>query len=310
MTRAGHLLVVLLCSTMLCFAMTEALPGDAASMLLGDTATPDQLRALRDSMGLDAPLPTRYLDWLMGAVRGDLGTSWRTGEPVGPVLIERFAVSAQLMLIALTGALLLSLPMALLATRYREHWVDGLISSLALVALSTPAFVVALLLILVFAIHLGWLPATGYVTTRDSAGAHFASLALPALTLAVAEVPVQLRILRGSLHRVIDAPFIRTARAYGASEWHLIMRGALRPASATFVTVLGLNIAGLIAGAIVVESIFALPGLGRLLVDAVYGRDIPTIQGCVLLVGVVYVFVNLSTDAACRWLDPRAGHRA
>lgn len=304
MGRVLHLLAVALLATLAGYAMVDALPGDAALARLGEQATPAQLAALRADLGLDRPLPLRYVDWLLGALRGDLGIS-PSGTPVAPLLLQRFAVSLELMLLTQAMALLLAVPAALLCAARPQAPAARLVSSLALLALSTPAYVFALLLLLLFAVWLDWLPAGGFVPFTESPGANLRSLLLPAATLALVEMPVYLRVLRQELVAILGRPWIRTARAFGAGSAAVLLREALRPGAVGLVTVVGLNVGHLIAGAVVVETIFAVPGLGRTLLDAILARDTATLQGAILLVAASFVLVNLAVDRTCRWLDPR-----
>ncbi len=306
MGRLLHLLAVGLLASLGGFYMTDALPGDAALAALGENATAEQLAALQAELGLDRHWLRRYVDWLAHAVRGDLGVSTRSGEAVGPTVLSRLGWSAALMLLTQLIALTLALPLAMLSAWRPGSWIDRLIGALSLLALSTPAYVIALGLILLFAITLGWLPASGASTLSPSPIEGLRTLLLPAASLALVELPIYLRMLRRELLETLDQPWARTARAFGASEASLILREALRAASLPLVTLVALNVGHLMAGAVVVESIFALPGMGRLLLDAVLARDLPTVQGCVVAVAVIFVLANLIADALATRLDPRA----
>ncbi len=305
MSRLAHLALVLWVSTLLAYAITDALPGDAALAQLGEAATAEQLASLRAELGLDRPWPARYADWLLGTLRGDLGASSRNGAPIAPLLLDRALVSAELMLLTQCLAVVSALALGLAGARWQGTALARAIDALTVTALSTPSYVFAILLITLFAIQLGWLPASGFVPPSAAVGANLRSLLLPALALALVEIPVYTRVLRRELVEVLEQPFVRTARAYGADATGLLLRHGLRPASLPFVTVIGLNVGHLIAGAVVIESIFALPGMGRMLLDAVQSRDLPTVQACVLVVATAFVCINLLVDAAYAWLDPR-----
>ncbi|MEO0421909.1 MAG: ABC transporter permease [Pseudomonadota bacterium] len=306
MERLLHLLAVGVLASLGGFYLTDALPGDAAIAALGESATTEQVAALRAELGLDRPWLSRYVDWLSHAVRGDFGTSLRTGVAVGPTVADRLGVSAALMLLTQAIALGLAVPAALASTRRPRGAIDRLVGALSFIALSTPAYVLALGLILLFAITLGWLPASGYPTAGAGALDVLRALLLPALSLALVELPIYLRMLRHELLDLLGQPWARTARAFGASEGSLLLRDVLRAASLPLITLVALNVGHLMAGAVVIESIFALPGMGRLLKDAVLARDLPTVQSCVLIVAAIFVLANLLADGLAAWLDPRS----
>jgi peptide/nickel transport system permease protein len=303
--RLLHLAAVLLVVTLLAFLLVDLLPGDAATALLGERATPDDLAALRAQMHLSDPWLLRFLRWLAGVMRGDLGLSLRTGEPVRALLAERLPVSLELVLWAQVLALVLAVPAALASAHRPGAWLDRVTSMLAYAALSVPGYVAALLLILVFALQLKWFPAAGFTPWSGGATAHLRSLALPALALALVESPVYLRVLRGDLIEVLESEFIRAARARGVPTWRVLGVHALKPACFTLVTLIGLSSGHLIGGAVIMETAFALPGLGRLLADAVYARDVAVIQGAVLVIALVYVLLNVAVELAYRLIDPR-----
>ncbi|MCY1230532.1 Nickel transport system permease protein NikB [compost metagenome] len=251
----------------------------------------------------------RFLGWIGNAVQGNLGTSPLTGEPVAQAIAHRLPVSIQLMVLAQAIALLLALPLGIWAG-YREGGLaDRMISGAAFGVLAVPHFALGLLLILLFAIWLQWLPATGYVAFANDPFGSIRSLVLPSLTLALVEAPVYMRLLRSDIANTLREEFITVARAKGLSELHILVRHALRPSSFSLVTVMGINIGHLIGGAVIIETLFALPGVGRLLIEAITKRDFVTLQGVVLFVGVAFVVVNLIVDAVYALLDPRVGVR-
>ncbi len=300
--RLLHFVLVLLLASLLSFSLVELLPGDPAVAILGDQASPEQVQALREQLGLNQPLHRRYTQWLGRTLTGDLGRSHRTGEPVLKTLAQRLPVSVQLMLLAQLMALVMAVPLALLAAHRRHQWPDRLVSNLALLGLSIPTYVYAIGLISVFALGLGWLPASGY---RNEQYSTLQVLALPALALALAETPVYLRVLRHDLLATLGMAHTQTLRANGLSQHRLLFKYALRPSAFTLITLVALNAGNLIAGAIIIESIFALPGMGRLLIEALYTRDIMLIQGAVVVAAITFVVLNLLADILSERLDPR-----
>jgi peptide/nickel transport system permease protein len=305
--RAGllHLGAVLILVTLLAFLLVELLPGDAAEALLGERATPEALAVMRADLGLDDPLPVRYVRWLGAAVSGDLGRSVRTDEPVLTLLAQRLPVSIELVILAQLAALALAVPAALLSAWRSGGWFDRATRLAGFALMSLPGYVGALLLILVFALYLRWLPAAGFEPWSAGIGAHLRSFALPALALACVEAPLYLRVLRNDLVEMLDSDFVRAARARGVPPARVLVVHALRPAAFTLLTLLGLSSGNLIGGAVIMENAFALPGLGRLLADAVYARDVAVIQSAVLVIALFYVLIHIAVEAGYRWLDPR-----
>jgi peptide/nickel transport system permease protein len=306
--RLLYLLPVLLAVTLLTFLIASLLPGDLASTILGDQATPEKVEALRAQMGLDRPIWQRYLIWLSSAVQGDLGRSFRTGETVLAAVVDRLPVSLQLMVMAMGLALLIAIPLAIVCAVKSGGPLDRFFTGLAFGKLSVPPFMVAILLIYLFAVELGWLPATGWVPFAEDPVANLRSFVLPALTLAIAEWPVLMRVLRSDMIATLQEDYIAMAKAKGLRPARILLVHALKPSSLTLVTVAGINIGRLIGGAVIVETIFALPGIGRLLVGAIYARDFIILQGAVLFVAVGFVVVNFVVDLLYAVLDPRIRH--
>src|SRR6185436_913003 len=271
--RLLYLLPVLFAVTLLTFLIASLLPGDLAYTILGDQATPEKVEALRAQMGLDRPIWERYLIWLWSAVQGDLGRSFRTGEMVLSAVVDRLPVSLELMVMAVVLALLIAIPLAILCAVRSGSALDRFVTGLAFGKLSLPPFMVAILLIYLFAVELGWLPATGWVPFAEDPVANLRSFVLPALTLAIAEWPVLMRVLRSDMIATLQEDYIAMAKAKGLRPARILLVHALKPSSLTLVTVAGINIGRLIGGALIVETIFALPGIGRLLVGAIYARD-------------------------------------
>ncbi|HZY53183.1 MAG TPA: ABC transporter permease [Reyranella sp.] len=306
--RLIYLLPVLLAVTLLTFLIASLLPGDLAVTILGDQATPEKVAALRAQMGLDLPLWQRYVLWLWDVLHGDLGRSFRTGETVLAAVSDRLPVSLELMVLAEVTALLIAIPLAILCAVKNGSATDRFLTGLAFGKLSLPPFMVAILLIYLFAVSLNLLPATGWVPFAEDPIANIRSFVLPALTLAIAEWPVLMRVLRSDMIATLQEDYIAMAKAKGLRPSRILLVHALKPSSLTLVTVTGINIGRLIGGTVIVESIFALPGIGRLLVGAIYARDFIILQGAVLFVAVGFVVVNFIVDMLYAVLDPRIRH--
>ncbi|MBR1123742.1 ABC transporter permease [Bradyrhizobium lablabi] len=306
--RLLYLLPVLLAVSLLTFLIASLLPGDLAYTILGDQATPENLAALRRDMGLDQPIWWRYFGWLGNALQGDLGRSFRTGQTVLQAVTERLPVSLELMLLAQIGALAIGVPLAIACAVRSGSAFDRFMTGSAFAMLSVPTFLSAILLIYLFAVELGWLPATGYVPFAEDPLANLRFMVLPALTLALAEWPGIMRILRSDMIATLQEDYIAMARAKGLKASRILFVHALKPSSLTLITITGINIGRLIGGALIVETIFALPGIGRLLVSAILTRDLIILQGVVLLVGCGFVIMNFIVDMLYAVLDPRIRH--
>ncbi|WP_407184569.1 ABC transporter permease [Bradyrhizobium centrosematis] len=306
--RLLGMLPVLLAVSLLTFLIASLLPGDLALVILGDQATPENVAALRRDMGLDQPLWWRYLSWLGHVLQGDLGRSFRTGQTVLQAVAERIPVSLQLMVMAEFIGLLIGVPVAIACAARAGGAFDRLMTGSAFAMLSMPSFLVAILLIYLFAVELHWLPATGYVPFTEEPLANLRFFVLPALTLALAEWPGIMRVLRSDMIATLQEDYIALAKAKGLKPARILFVHALKPSSLTLVTVTGINIGRLLGGTLIVESIFALPGIGRLLVGAIYTRDLVILQGVVLLVACGFVIVNFIVDMLYAVLDPRIRH--
>lgn len=306
--RLVYLLPVLLAVTLLTFLVASLLPGDLASTILGDQATPEKVAALRAQMGLDLPIWQRYGIWLWDVLHGNLGRSFRTGETVWDAVTARLPVSLELMVITVVLALVIAIPLAILCAVKSGTAVDRFFTGLAFGKLSLPPFMVAILLIYLFAVELNWLPATGWVPFAEDPVGNLRSFILPAVTLAFAEWPVLMRVLRSDMIATLQEDYIAMAKAKGLRPARILLVHALKPSSLTLVTVAGINIGRLIGGALIVETIFALPGIGRLLVGAIYARDFIILQGVVLFVAAGFVMVNFIVDMLYAVLDPRIRH--
>ena len=306
--RLLAILPVLLAVSLLTFLIAALLPGDLAYVILGDQATPENVAALRRDMGLDQPLWWRYLSWLGHVLQGDLGRSFRTGQTVLQAVAERIPVSLELMLMAEFIGLLIGVPLAIACAARAGGAFDRFMTGSAFAMLSMPSFLMAILLIYLFAVELRWLPATGYVPFTEDPLGNLRFMVLPALTLALAEWPGIMRILRSDMIATLQEDYIALAKAKGLTPARILFVHALKPSSLTLVTITGINIGRLIGGALIVETIFALPGIGRLLVSAILTRDLIILQGVVLLVAAGFVIMNFIVDLLYAVLDPRIRH--
>ena len=304
-SRLAWLVVSLLLASVLVFTVVNILPGDVAAVMLGTSATPEALESLRAQLGLDQPAWLRYLQWIGGFVRGDLGSSLLSHSDVGPLIAQKMAVSGPLALAAAAIALLLAVPLGVLAgVRYRA--VSGaVISAASLVGIAVPAFWAGLLLATVFAIELKVLPAGGFVDWSDDPLGAVRSLVLPAIALGLVQGAVLTRYVRSAIVEVQREDFLRTARAKGLTRWQALRRHGFRYAAIPVVTVLGIQLTSLLVGAIVIENVFVLPGLGRLLFQSVGNRDLIVVQDLVMLLTAVVLLVNFVVDLSYRLLDPR-----
>jgi peptide/nickel transport system permease protein len=306
--RLLYLVPVLLAVSLLTFLIASLLPGDLAYVVLGDQATPENVAALRRDMGLDQPIWWRYLSWLGDVLQGDLGRSFRTGQTVLQAVTERLPVSIELMLLAEIIGLAIGVPLAIACAVRAGSTFDRFMTGTAFGMLSVPAFLSAILLIYLFAVQLRWLPATGYIPFAEDPAGNLRCFVLPALTLALAEWPGIMRVLRSDMIATLQEDYIAMARAKGLKPARILFVHALKPSSLTLVTITGINIGRLIGGALIVETIFALPGIGRLLVGALYTRDLIILQGVVLIVACGFVIMNFIVEMCYAMLDPRIRH--
>src|SRR5215212_3251373 len=305
--RLFYLVPVLIAVSLLTFLIASLLPGDLAYVILGDQATPEKVEALRHDMGLDQPIWWRYLSWLGHVLEGDFGRSFRTGQTVWQAVAERLPVSFELMLLAEIVGIAIGVPVAIACAVRSGSAFDRFMTGSAFGMLSVPTFLSAILLIYLFAVELRWLPATGYVPFEDPAG-NLRFFVLPALTLALAEWPGIMRVLRSDMIATLQEDYIALAKAKGLKASRILFVHALKPSSLTLITITGINIGRLIGGAVIVETIFALPGIGRLLVGAIYTRDLIILQGVVLFVAGGFVLMNFIVDMLYAVLDPRIRH--
>lgn len=289
----------------LVFLLIHLVPGDPIQMMLGEGATPADIHALRHQIGLDLPLHTQYIRYWTGVFHGDLGTSLRMHDTVGHLIAQRYPYTLALTLAALIFALVLALPAGILAALRRGQWLDQSLSVISLFGLSVPGIALGPALILVFSISLGWLPVSGANSGGSNLSIDLRYLVLPAITMGASLAAILTRMVRTAMLEELGQDYIRTARAKGLSETAVVCRHALPNALIPIVTVAGLQFGALLAGAIVTETIFSWPGLGRLTVSAISNRDYALVQGCLLSIGLTYVLVNLLTDVLYRWINPR-----
>ncbi|MDT0275301.1 ABC transporter permease [Blastococcus goldschmidtiae] len=307
--RLPSLLATLFAVSLLTFLMTSLLPGDPALQILGpEAATPEAIAAVRADLGLDDPLPVRYLHWIGDALTGDFGRSYRTNQPVSEAIFNRLPVTAEIGVLAILIALAVAIPVGMLSAYRAGTRTDKLISSTSFGLLAVPNFMVAIFLILIFAVWLGFLPATGWVNFTDDPLQNLRSALLPALSLAVAEMAVYTRLLRTDMIGTLQQDFVTMARVKGVSNRRILFRHALRPSSFSLMTVAGVQVGAIIGGSVVVETLFALPGVGRLLLESVLVRDLLMVQGVALVIAVSYVVVNFTVDILYSYLDPRISH--
>jgi peptide/nickel transport system permease protein len=287
------------------FMLLRLTTGDPAAIIAGDNATSQDVAAIRTRLGLDRPITQQFVIWVGNIVRGDFGESFFFKKQVSELIAERVEPTLALATCTLLLAVSMAVPLGVLAAWRRGTWVDRAVMGLSVFGFSVPVFVIGYVLIYLVAIQLGWLPVQGYQRLADGVGGFLERLILPSLTLSVVYVALIARITRASVLEVLNADYVRTARAKGLPELPVMVRHVLRNAAVPIVTVIGLGVALLIGGVVVTESVYSIPGLGRLTVDAVLARDYPTVQAVILLFSVVYVLINLLVDLSYTLLDPR-----
>jgi peptide/nickel transport system permease protein len=287
------------------FALLRLTPGDPAAIIAGSAATSQDVAGIRVRLGLDQPLLTQFFVWLGNMATGDFGESFFFKKTVASLVADRIEPTLMLSLTTMTLSILIAVPLGVLAAYRQGTWIDRVVMGFSVLGFSVPVFVIGYVLIYVFAIELNWLPVQGYQPLREGLWGCLVRLILPSLTLSVIYVALIARITRTSVLEVLNEDYIRTARAKGLTDRVVLMRHALRNAAVPIVTVIGIGVALLIGGVVVTESVFSIPGLGRLTVDAVLARDYPTVQAVILLFSFVYVLINLLVDVSYTVLDPR-----
>ena len=304
--RAGATAITLVAASVIIFAFIHLIPGDPIYVRLGDTATPDQVEAVRHTLGLDQPILVQYFQWVGAVLHGDLGHSIFYDEPILSVIADHAETSVLLATITMIWVLLIGVPVGMIAATRHGSWLDQGLSGLAMLMASVPTFWVGLYMILIFAAWLGWLPSSGFPSLFDRGGiANLRYLLLPSLTLAAPNAALILRLTRASMLDVSREDHVRTARAKGIRPWRVVTHHIFRNALLAVVSAFGFTFAALISEAVVTETVFALPGIGRLVVQSILQRDYPVIQGVVLVIVVLYLVVNFLVDVSYRLLDPR-----
>ena len=287
------------------FLLLRLIPGDPAMIMLGDLADPAQLETMRVSMGLDKPIPVQFGVWLKKVLSGDFGYSISNGEAVGPLILQRFRVSSGIVLLAVILAALIAVPGGVLAAWRQNRLPDLLVVAGATLLLSIPSFWLGLILLLIFGLKLGWFPVIGFVTMGEDPWRALQFMILPVSTLVLVEIGAIIRMTRASALEVLRLDYVTHARAKGLPESTVLWRHVFPNAFAPTLTLLGLILGNLLGGIAVLETVFTIPGLGRLLVDAIYARDYPIIQGCLLFIALIYVVVNMIVDILYPLFDPR-----
>lgn len=300
-----HLLLVVLAVTALTFVMTDRLPADIAAEVAGRGADAAELAAVRERLGLNRPVLVRYAAWMGSVCQGDFGKSLATEQPVTEALQSHIPVTLELLVLSQLFALLLALPAGIITAWRAGSLLDRVSGTLAFGCASLPNYAMAMGLVFLCSLKLKLLPATGYTPLSAGIMANLKGLLLPALSIALVEWVTLMRVLRGDLVDTLKEDFILLARCKGVPAWRILLIHALRPSCFTFITVLGMQTASLIGGAVIIESLFALPGIGRLLVTAIFAQDYPVVQGVVLLIAVAYVCINFLVDLCYAMLDPR-----
>ena len=303
--RLARLVAVVVAVTFLSYSMVSLLPGDVVLAVLGQNSTEADRVEARRELRLDDPLPVRYGNWVADAVSGDLGRSYRTGQPVSEAISQRIGLTIELVLLSQLIALAIAIPTAVFAALRPRSLIDKVLSGVQLALLATPSYLVAIVLMAVFAVKLGWFDTTGFVRFTDDPLGNLKSLFLPSIALGLEQVAAYARVLRSDLVTTFDQDFIWYARAKGNSTSRIVLHHALRPSSIGLITLTGISVGRLIGGTVLVESIFALPGLGRYTIDAINNRDFIAVQGAVIVLTVGFVVVNFVVDALHSVLDPR-----
>jgi peptide/nickel transport system permease protein len=306
--RLASLAPTLVLVSMLIFGLQQLLPGDPAKILAGEDQDPQVVEYLRKKLHLDEPLPVRYAYWVGGVLKGDLGESQRNQQPVLQLIAQKLPVTVQLAVMAMTIALLIGIPAGIVSAVGRGGFWDYLANVFALWGLSTPNFWLGILLIMLFSVQLGWLPASGYVSPFEDLGANLRSMIMPAFVLGNAIAAVLMRHTRSAMLQVLSADYVRTARAKGLNERTVVVKHALRNALTPIITLGALELGTLLSGAVLTEQVFTIPGFGKLIVDSVFNRDYLVVQGVVLVTATAYMALNLLADLAYFLVNPRLRH--
>jgi peptide/nickel transport system permease protein len=305
MKRLVSMIPVLILVSVAIFSLIHLTPGDPVVAMLGEEATPQARDQLRRALGLDQPLPLQYVNWVTHVLSGDLGRSIRTNQPVSQAITERLPITIELAVLALTISLSIALPAGIIAATRRGSLADICSTLFSLLGVSMPGFLLAVFLVYVFSLWLRWLPPIGYIPALQDPVGNIKGMIMPAISLGAFAAAAVARLTRSTLLEVLGQDYIRTGRAKGLNESAVIRRHALKNAMIPVVTVVGLQLGNLLGSAIVTETIFALPGIGRLVVDSIFQRDFPIVQGVVLYLALIFLAVNLMVDLLYAYLDPR-----
>jgi peptide/nickel transport system permease protein len=303
--KIAHVVVVLIIVSVGSMLLLELVPGDPAFAILGEAATPESLAALREKLGTDRPLLVRYGDYLGGLFTGDLGSSLSTGQPVVEAIMQRLAVTLELAVLALAMALLISVPAGIVSAWWRGSIADRVVSFITAVLVASPVFLTALALVYFLAVKAGAFPVAGWNPVTDGLGENLKYAFLPALALAISEVGVFTRLVRSDMIGVLNEEYIANAKAKGLPGWYILGRHAMKPASFSLLTLSGLSLGRLMGGAVIVEVLFGIPGIGQLMLQSIQFKDLVMVQGLILVVAVIYVLVNTVIDIGYTFLDPR-----
>jgi peptide/nickel transport system permease protein len=296
---------VLLVVAVVVFLMLRLTPGDPAAIIAGDAANPEQIERIRAGLGLDRPIVVQFFAWLGDLARGNLGESFYFKLPVATLIGQRLGPTVALATLTIAIAIAVAVPLGVLAAWRHGGWLDRALMGFSVIGFSIPVFVLGYILIWIFSLKLGWFPVQGYAELKDGAAKFLHHLVLPACTLSVIYIALIARVTRAAVAEALTEDYVRTARAKGLSERRVLVRHALANAAIPIVTVIGIGVALLIGGVVVTESVYSIPGLGRLTVDAVLARDFPTIQGVILFFSFAYVLINLAVDLSYLAFDPR-----
>ena len=303
--RLAQVIPTLLLVSVLVFCLQQLMPGDPALVLAGEERDPAVLAQIRAELWLDRPLPVQYFHWIGHVLQGDLGFSWRIRPPVGHLILTKLPVTAQLGAMAFAIAVCLGVPLGILSAVYKNRPLDYIANGIGLAGLSTPNFWVGIMLILLVSVNLGWLPPSGYVPLTEDWRQSLATTIMPAFVLGNAISAILMRHTRSAMLIALEQDYVRTARAKGLREWVVVLRHALRNALVPVVTLGALELGTLLSGAVLTEQVFSIPGFGKLIVDAVFNRDYPVVQGVVLVTATVYVLLNLLADVLYVFINPR-----
>lgn len=303
--RLLQLIPVLFLVTVFTFALADLMPGDPAIAILGESAQPEQIAAVKKDLGLDKPIVERYVDWAKDVLQGDLGKSYKSRQPVADNISKRLPVNAEIALLTIAFALVIAVPLGAWSAYRAGKWFDRAGTTTAFGLSSIPPFVSALLLVAILAVKFEWFPVSQWVPRSDGLWDHLKHLVLPVLALSLTEIAVYSQILRADMVATLQEDYVLAARARGLPNLHVLAREALRPSSLSLVTLAAVSLGRLIAGTVIVEQIFSLPGLGQMTTQAIPQKDAPTLQGGVLVMATIYLLLNLLVDATYPLLDPR-----